>query len=357
MSTGVIREQTGNYPYGLFYAPAVGGLALTGIAPTRTVGGGSGVSGTLTHGSTITLTGSGFGTHSDYGGAQSFLCAGWHDVSNGSGNGGNITLGPTLEYPEQWTVPASGGHGPSGRYLRRVNPNESNYEGGGDWGLSQSGTAGVCLVSCWFRTAAKAIQQSGKFFRVYSDTSNFYTFQGAGRLAFGAACEGMSGTTTIWGSDDTFTGETWQRVDLLWQQDPNLVQGYLNGTLIWQRGSSLADPNDEQWIPNPWTGNGHSLGFGGYFDAADRNGGFGNDGNWDFCDLYVDYTYARVELGNNATFANCTQSELQIPVTWSATEIQFQLNRGGFALGASAWIHVIDSSNTVVATYAVTLGS
>ena len=53
----------------------------------------SSVSGNVEHGESITIAGSGFGTHADYGGSQSFLCNGWQDFETGSLQGGNFTIG------------------------------------------------------------------------------------------------------------------------------------------------------------------------------------------------------------------------------------------------------------------------
>lgn len=65
-------------------------------------------------------------------------------------------------------------------------------------------------------------------------------------------------------------------------------------------------------------------------------------------DLYYDDTYARVVVGNAATYAACTQTEIQIPIAWSDTQITVGVNLGSFESLAGYWIYVFDSSNTIV---------
>lgn len=65
-------------------------------------------------------------------------------------------------------------------------------------------------------------------------------------------------------------------------------------------------------------------------------------------DLYYDDTYARVVVGNAATYAACTQTEIQIPLEWSDTQITVGVNLGSFESLAGYWVYVFDSSNTIV---------
>lgn len=63
-------------------------------------------------------------------------------------------------------------------------------------------------------------------------------------------------------------------------------------------------------------------------------------------DVYVDITQARVMVGNQASYASCSQIEVQIPTAWSSTSISFTENQG--ALSATGnYIYVIDASGNV----------
>jgi hypothetical protein len=75
---------------------------------------------------------------------------------------------------------------------------------------------------------------------------------------------------------------------------------------------------------------------------------------WD--DMYIDDIAARVEVGNNATYNSCTHREMQIPTSWGASAVTFTVNRGTFGASDAVWVHVINSSNTVVQSTPYTFG-
>jgi hypothetical protein len=88
-----------------------------------------------------------------------------------------------------------------------------------------------------------------------------------------------------------------------------------------------------------FSGTPRTLSIGGY------TRGYGNSNQWRyFKDIYLDYSRARVVLANNATLASATIIEPQIPTAWSDSSITVDVNCGQFAQGATAHLHVIDSS-------------
>jgi len=77
---------------------------------------------------------------------------------------------------------------------------------------------------------------------------------------------------------------------------------------------------------------------------------------WD--DIYIDNTRARVEIGNNTTWANCTHREIQIPTAWSNTSITITANQGSFANGEDVYLFVVDADGLPSAGYGpITIGS
>lgn len=75
-------------------------------------------------------------------------------------------------------------------------------------------------------------------------------------------------------------------------------------------------------------------------------------------ELYTDHTQARVEIGNASTFAACTHREIQIPTAWATDEITVSCNVGSFTSGASAWVYVFDSNGDVNSTgYQIEIGA
>ncbi len=73
----------------------------------------------------------------------------------------------------------------------------------------------------------------------------------------------------------------------------------------------------------------------------------GSEGVTQFDDVYVDITQARVEIGDNATWEQCTYREIQIPSAWSDTSITVTVNQGAFKSGAQAYLYVVDADGNV----------
>ena len=66
-----------------------------------------------------------------------------------------------------------------------------------------------------------------------------------------------------------------------------------------------------------------------------------------YSDVYVDNTWARVEIGDAPTWSDCTHREMQIPASWSEASIKVNINQGLFAEGDPAYLFVVDSSGNV----------
>jgi hypothetical protein len=125
------------------------------------------------------------------------------------------------------------------------------------------------------------------------------------------------------------------------------TDGYIR---LWENGVlkiNYAGPTDKL------AGSTRTEGIGGYA----RN--YNQPNNWRyFADVYLDYSRARVILGNAATFAASTVREVQIPSSWSSSSITVGVNLGKFAAGQTAYVYVVDSNGVVNANgRAVTIGS
>lgn len=85
-------------------------------------------------------------------------------------------------------------------------------------------------------------------------------------------------------------------------------------------------------------------------DAGGSDGsGTGIDFRYD--DIYVAYgdrAAARVELGDSATYANCTDLHIQkvTPANWSTNQINWDIDYGPFTQGASLWLHITREDNS-----------
>lgn len=76
---------------------------------------------------------------------------------------------------------------------------------------------------------------------------------------------------------------------------------------------------------------------------------------WD--DIYVDNSWARVELCDNAIYTATTHCEIQPAISWLTSLIDFTLNQGSFNNGDTAYLYVVDSAGTTNADgFPITFG-
>jgi hypothetical protein len=75
------------------------------------------------------------------------------------------------------------------------------------------------------------------------------------------------------------------------------------------------------------------------------NYGYGKQ-RWNvyFDDIYIDNTWARVEIGNASTYSACTKREIQPAVRWSDSSIDITLNQGSFSTLNGLFLFVVDSN-------------
>jgi len=62
----------------------------------------------------------------------------------------------------------------------------------------------------------------------------------------------------------------------------------------------------------------------------------------------IDTTQARVEIGDNPVYEQCTHREIQPVESWSDTEISMTVNLGSFEPRDNIWIFVLNGSGQVV---------
>jgi hypothetical protein len=72
-----------------------------------------------------------------------------------------------------------------------------------------------------------------------------------------------------------------------------------------------------------------------------------------FDDVYIDDSWAHVEIGDNATYNSCTHREMQIPSAWADGEITVTVKQGSFSNG-SAYLFVVDAAGAVSDGYEIT---
>jgi hypothetical protein len=155
------------------------------------------------------------------------------------------------------------------------------------------------------------------------------------------------GGTTAFGSDDYV--DWWVTVPGVGRQR------------IFRRGTGLpsldVDPpegtdtnENQQWASNDTlTDDGHTQGdLGNHMSSGEAAGAF-----MDYADAYMSYTPACVIVGNASTFSACDAFHMQIPLTWSGTQITVQLNRGQWTNFSGRYLYVITADNEVSEGFAL----
>ena len=82
----------------------------------------------------------------------------------------------------------------------------------------------------------------------------------------------------------------------------------------------------------------------------------GHEVHTSFDDIYIDNSWARIEIGDNAVYENCTHREIQPASSWSDSGATITLNQGSFADQDTAYLFVVDSTGTVSDGYEITIG-
>ncbi len=95
--------------------------------------------------------------------------------------------------------------------------------------------------------------------------------------------------------------------------------------------------------------------FAGFYNAW-SGGTNDHDNDYYMDDIYVDTTWARVEIGDNSVYGSCTHREIQPPTSWSPTSITVTENKGSFTDGDTAYLFVIDSDGNASSGYPITIG-
>lgn len=73
-------------------------------------------------------------------------------------------------------------------------------------------------------------------------------------------------------------------------------------------------------------------------------------------DVYADNTLARVVLADEPVWTSTTERAMQIPSAWSSSSISFTVNTGPFVSASTKYLYVFDSNGNMSGSYAVVIG-
>lgn len=327
------------------------------------------VSGTLNHKSTITISGSGFGSKAT---AHPLV---WDDASTGSITDKWDGAWPTQlpGYNMAYTKPINGvplPHGNDTRYIAGAHAGQpvfTSAAAGPDvifWKNFTPPAAPYYFYASWYqRSDRRWVFGQDNNYKVFSFSlccspyENPYDWM----VVYGvphpdsntdAGVQWLIGSNDLtmqnpdadghnswWANAVNPMAGAWTKVEVtakVTSQTNGWVRVYENG----KRVVNYAGQTDN----STWPAKGRTIGIGGFARMESPT-------NWRyFADAYLDLSLQRVVLANSATLANATIIENQIPSAWSDGSITATVNLGKFAQGETAYVFVIDASGTPNAT-------
>lgn len=241
-----------------------------------------------------------------------------------------------------------GGPSRSGEYYQRVYATDER----GGFTIDNAEQNGQRLYYFYkFRTEATVDQQSGKHFRIWADNENIWHSPDCKSTEF-KSYDDVGGQATFYLSDVVRPGATW--VVLEQYYDPTATdisrdhQSWMDGATYggdWDTDTDIltADPG--------WSG--HTTDFPNMIDNAGR--GCGTAGSFSYTDIFIDHTLRRVVISDASSWNHDTDQdfEIQIPITWSDTEITFGINAGRWTDEqlTGKYVYVIDDDDTQIAKF------
>ena len=326
----------------------------------------SGISGTLTHGSAVTISGSGFGTKAT---APPVKFDDFQSVPAGQPIATSAAGGPV------WTSGGSIAPVASTARPRVGTPNGQNMLsrfqplGGSDPSASNvfiRHDFKKFYLDAWFYHDTSGESSSAvnvKPWRLhwnntgYPNASGMVWVSGLGGDVVNCAYDGDSPDD---GVSDFFPGLRASNIANGWvhlQQwlDYGSGNGAINGTCITRLTGNIAATHSQIGNQNPgrsgythWT----ELYIGNYVRSEDWSG----TARFYWDSIYVDDSWARIEIGDSPTYANATHREVQVPSAWTSTSATITVNRGSFPPNAPVYLYVCTESNACSSGYPVTLG-
>jgi hypothetical protein len=316
------------------------------------------VSGTVTHHQTVTIGGGNFGSKTTPAPVV------WEDFSDGVTSSSLIVHGGSGFVSNADNLRDSF----SGHNVRTDYKNDGSYfEYGAATAPKWFVQYWIKLASNWhFGTTSFGGSDDGlanvKFFRVFPTGARNYS-------NVGYALHGMSGgdvyrfvengNSTYLGVDARtwFTAGVWHCVQI--EYGENSGAGKADGTMkLWVDG--VLRDSMTTLVTNA-TVDGAAVNkrpyIMGFFDSWPSSDAAVANMYAYYTDIYVDTSWARVEIGDAATYVACRHREIQPVTAWSQTSLTIDVNQGSFATGATAYVYVTDANGVVNANgYRITIG-
>jgi hypothetical protein len=337
-------------------------------------------SGTLTHGQTITVNGTGFGFKSTAAPLIWDDCSGTTITNKWSGGWPNANTGGNANYNLAYRTPVNAvalPHSHVTKYMAGAHMDGSDYNSGYNVMVyknfaSISKPTTIYMSTYWQVDPRWANGSGDNNFKTFDysqgtspmSTKNWYTaynFNGGGQTQLNNPAwlanddgNGVSNSSLspsgIYGSNGANVLGHWVKTEIE-LKITDQTSGYLK---VWDNGVQVFDysgPTDR------YTGDAaRSLAFGGYARAQ------GSSTQWRyFSDLYFDTTPQRVLICTGSTWTNRGVCEVQIPQTWTdngtTAQITATVNQASFTDNSTKWLFVVDSNGNASNGQQITFGS
>lgn len=181
-----------------------------------------------------------------------------------------------------------------------------------------------------------------RFWTLQPSNNNMHT--GYHHLRGGDGRTGCEGTATFthW-HDDELPDHQWLTQEVIYKT------GSINGNdgvyRLFQNGKTITDRSDHRMRTTA-----QPIMYEQFGLQDDISNETKVRDNWwiYYDDIYMDNTWARVMIGDATTLAASRTREIQIPATWSNTEITIQVNQGALpTLKGSYYLYVVNSQGHV----------
>lgn len=299
------------------------------------------VTGEVTHGQNITLSGTGFLTHATPAPRLFDKVSNvWTTLTNGQAipagtapwNGDSVSYYNTANLRHS-RVTAD--------YYNTNSP--YNFVDGFNFGSYPT----RFYMSWWFKSTAA----SGKYLRVSdaasveNDTMSWgdqatYCYSGEYCTCIDIGAGGCGSQGSAYGDHQNPTINQWNFLEIWWDNTANQYHTRMNGQAN----------TDVQYVgtPQEYTISCTSLEMSQIWKVGVDSGGASPVSQTShLSEIYIDDTWSRVMIGNASSYATSTHFEMQPPVSWSDTSIEVTVNQGSFADGSTAFLYVVDSAGAV----------
>lgn len=200
--------------------------------------------------------------------------------------------------------------------------------------------SGIMYASWWTRLSETSNAPNGespaasnKLFRIWpqGDNHNGYISGYYNSISYECVADQRA-----WGSLVQREG-TWTHVQLYIDSrnctsDRGIIKAWSNGKLVIDK-SDLSGPGAYHYFRLVgWDSNSPNYYAGKFYD---------------FGEIYLDDTAARVLVGNNENLNDCTHIEMQIPQVWNNNQVTIDANLGSFNSWDEAYVFIFNENNQV----------